>query len=130
MLDLNTLIPASSGWQISFASGINDLGQIVGVGVRNGQSHAVLLIAPAFSIGVLKELVQSFNLPHGIESSLIAKLQNAIASAEAGNFTSACSQLHAFVNQVIAQSGNQIPTPQASQLLTVANQLRVSLGCL
>ncbi len=129
MQDLNTLIPADSGWQISFASGINDLGQIVGVGIRNGQSHAVLLISPAFSIGILKDLVQSFNFPHGIENSLIAKLQNAIASANAGDFASACNQLQAFVNQVIAQSGNQIPVQQANQLLTVANQLRASFGC-
>lgn len=129
MQDLNTLIPANSGWQISFASGINDFGQIVGVGVRNGQSHAVLLIAPAFSIGVLADLVQSFDLPQGIKNSLLMKLQNAIGSANAGDLADACNQLQAFVNQVNAQAGNQIPATQANQLLIVANQLRASLGC-
>lgn len=129
MQDLNTLIPADSGWQISFASGVNDFGQIVGVGVRNGQSHAVLLISPAFSIGVLADLAQSFNLPQGIKNSLITKLQSAIDSANAGDLADACNQLQAFVNQVSAQMGNQIPATQANQLLTVANQLRVSLGC-
>ena len=129
MQDLNALIPANSGWQISFASGINDFGQIVGVGVRNGQSHAVLLIAPAFSIGVLADLVQSFDLPQGIKNSLLMKLQNAIGSANAGDLADACNQLQAFVNQVSAQAGNQIPATQANQLLTVANQLRASLGC-
>jgi probable HAF family extracellular repeat protein len=40
MLDLNSLV---SGWVIESANGINDAGQIVGLGVRNGESHAVLL---------------------------------------------------------------------------------------
>jgi len=43
MRDLNTLIPANSGWVLSSASGVNVWGQIVGVGVRNGQTHGYLL---------------------------------------------------------------------------------------
>lgn len=43
MLDVNTLLPAGSGWTIAFANDINDAGQIVGLGVHNGQSHAYLL---------------------------------------------------------------------------------------
>ena len=41
-IDLNTLIPAS-GWVLSSATGINDVRQIVGVGIRNGQARAFLL---------------------------------------------------------------------------------------
>ena len=42
--DLNTLIPANSGWTLNFASGINDRGQIVGWGVNfTGSIHAFLL---------------------------------------------------------------------------------------
>jgi probable HAF family extracellular repeat protein len=37
MLDLNSLIPANSGWVLEFAYAINDLGQIVGYGTLNGQ---------------------------------------------------------------------------------------------
>jgi probable HAF family extracellular repeat protein len=40
MLDLTSLV---SGWVIESAKGINDAGQITGLGVRNGESHAVLL---------------------------------------------------------------------------------------
>ena len=40
MLDLTSLV---SGWVIETAKGINDAGQITGLGVRNGESHAVLL---------------------------------------------------------------------------------------
>jgi probable HAF family extracellular repeat protein len=43
--DLNTLIPATSGWDLVSAQGMNDLGQIVGYGTLNGSSfdHAFLL---------------------------------------------------------------------------------------
>ena len=41
--DLNTLIPAHSGWQLEEAHGINDRGQIVGRGLRHGQQRAFLL---------------------------------------------------------------------------------------
>jgi probable HAF family extracellular repeat protein len=42
-VDLNTLIDPASGWQISSASGINDLGQIVGYGCGNAGCGAVRL---------------------------------------------------------------------------------------
>jgi probable HAF family extracellular repeat protein len=43
MKDLNSLIPAHSGWILTQASGINDSGQIVGWGTVNKQTHAFLL---------------------------------------------------------------------------------------
>lgn len=43
MYDLNNLIPANSGWNLQVAYGINDAGQIVGIGVHGGQSHPFLL---------------------------------------------------------------------------------------
>lgn len=43
MTELNTLIPEYSGWMLSAAYGINDLGQIVGHGTYNGYSSAFLL---------------------------------------------------------------------------------------
>jgi probable HAF family extracellular repeat protein len=43
MLDLNGLIPANSGWNLTWAFAINDSGQIVGQGLINGESHAFLL---------------------------------------------------------------------------------------
>jgi hypothetical protein len=43
MKDLNTLIPAGSGWHLEFASSIDDTGQIVGFGSFNGHEHAYLL---------------------------------------------------------------------------------------
>jgi probable HAF family extracellular repeat protein len=43
MQDLNNLIPANSGWVLSSAVDINDAGQIVGNGFKNGQPKAFLL---------------------------------------------------------------------------------------
>jgi len=43
MTDLNTLIPAGSGWYLALANGINDMGQIVGNGFLNGSLHAFVL---------------------------------------------------------------------------------------
>ena len=43
MADLNALIPARSGWILEGAQGINDRGQIVGVGQHHGQERAFLL---------------------------------------------------------------------------------------
>jgi len=43
--NLNTLIPAGSGYQIQSATGINDNGQIVAnaTDTATGQTHALLL---------------------------------------------------------------------------------------
>ncbi len=43
MQDLNLLIPVESGWVLSQANGINDLGQITGTGTINQETHAFLL---------------------------------------------------------------------------------------
>jgi hypothetical protein len=43
MVDLNDLIDPALGWELLQALGINDLGQIVGHGRINGQTHAFLL---------------------------------------------------------------------------------------
>jgi probable HAF family extracellular repeat protein len=43
MVDLNTLIPAGSGWVLQSATSITVLGQIVGNGAINGAQHAFLL---------------------------------------------------------------------------------------
>lgn len=51
MLDLNSLIGAGSGWELTQAYGINNAGQIVGEGLYNGQSRAFRLdpIGPSSS---------------------------------------------------------------------------------
>ena len=52
MIDLNSTIPAGSGWDLNSASAINANGQIVGDGLYNGQIHAFLL-TPASLLAIL-----------------------------------------------------------------------------
>jgi probable HAF family extracellular repeat protein len=46
LFDLNALIPTGSGWELVSARGINDRGQIVGVGLFQGQRRAFVLGTP------------------------------------------------------------------------------------
>jgi probable HAF family extracellular repeat protein len=43
MTDLQTRIPANSGWKLVVAGGINNRGQIDGYGIHNGNYRAFLL---------------------------------------------------------------------------------------
>ena len=43
-IDLNTVIPPGSGWELIVARSINNRGEISGAGVLNGEQHAVALI--------------------------------------------------------------------------------------
>lgn len=43
MRDLNSLIPANSGWVLINANAINNVGQITGYGTKDGHNHAFLL---------------------------------------------------------------------------------------
>lgn len=43
IIDLNSLIPSTLGWELVTATDINDAGQIVGTGRRNGEDRAFLL---------------------------------------------------------------------------------------
>jgi probable HAF family extracellular repeat protein len=43
MTDLNSLVDPGCGWILDSANAINACGQIAGVGIRDGVSHAVLL---------------------------------------------------------------------------------------
>jgi len=42
-IELNSLIPAHSGWLLTGVSSINNHGQIVGTGIHNGKTRAFLL---------------------------------------------------------------------------------------
>ncbi|MEP0834207.1 hypothetical protein NDI48_23870 [Microcoleus sp. AS-A8] len=50
LLDLNTLIPPDSGWELVSASTINNKNQIVGTGKINGESRGFLLTPEAKSV--------------------------------------------------------------------------------
>jgi hypothetical protein len=80
----------------------------------------------------LASFAQSLNLSNGISNSLDAKLQNALQAldaANAGDSSSACNRMTAFVNEVNAQAGKAVAPAEASQLIALAQQIRSALGC-
>ncbi len=82
--------------------------------------------SPDVAIGNLIQLVKDFNLHQGIENSLDAKLENALASltaANADNRSDAAGKLQAFINECSHQSGNMITEHQAKALVAAANQI-------
>jgi hypothetical protein len=85
--------------------------------------------------GMLSQLVsfvQTLNLSRGISNSFDAKLRTAIEAlddASAGDASSACGKMGAFLNEVNAQEGVTLSSAQVQQLRTIAGQIRNALGC-
>lgn len=140
LYDLNALIPAGAGVELMVASGINDLGRIVGYGCFGGQVQAgtcaggqirAVLLAPSrwMVLQDLAGLVGRLNLPARLTPSLWVKLRSALASLADGNLNAACGQLGAFISEVEAQRGKRLPQAQADRLIEAAQTLRAMLGC-
>ena len=55
MEDLNSLLPSGSGWTLTEATGINDLGQIVGDGTIDGQSARYRSLVAALRSIILED---------------------------------------------------------------------------
>ena len=79
--DLNSLMPPNSGWVLEFANGINDGGQIVGLGRYMDQPRSFLLTpmagssaSPAGPLGV-SEVLKSQDLYVGQRISINGKMQ-------------------------------------------------------
>lgn len=129
MADLNQLIPAGSGWELTFAVAVNASGQIAGRGVVAGENHAYLATPAAASVDDLSELVESLQLPGGTATSLVVKLNRARAALESCSPDAACAPLGAFINEVEAQSGKKLSTEDADALLAAAAEIQAALSC-
>lgn len=76
MQDLNNLIPANSGWVLTRGADINDAGQIVGSGFKDGQPKAFLLTPtqpllmtePNSTKAVVLESIGFFRDPFGLQT--------------------------------------------------------------
>jgi hypothetical protein len=70
--------------------------------------------------------VTALNLGNGISNSLDAKLANAVKALDdvnENNNVAAINKLEAFINEVQAQSGNQISVEDATNLILQAQQI-------
>ena len=80
------------------------------------------------AIDVLIAKVEALSLKKGLENALITKLENALASFEAGNAGAAVNKLGAFINQVNAKRGKNISDADADNLIGCAQAIIVAIG--
>ena len=107
---------------------IRTLGDPTGVAV-DGLLGASPGPQPPPAIGPLAADVQRLGLPHGIERSLLAKLDAAERAVDAGNRETGCDILNAYVHEAQAQSGHKLDAAPAAGLVGDATAIRQSLGC-
>ena len=81
-------------------------------------------------MGAVTFLVQRGALSQSQANGLLAKLQSAERSMNAGRIGPACNQINAFLNQVglLIQSGALTPT-FGQALDNAANALKAAFGC-
>jgi PKD repeat protein len=72
----------------------------------------------------LMKIVESLNLPQGLENALISKLENALDAYQKGNYNAALNKIMAFILHVGAQEGKKIPSLYAEELIESAKILR------
>jgi hypothetical protein len=122
----HTAILLASGTVLA-AGGISDFSGPTPIGLASAE----LYTPPdaASQITTVMNLVDSFSLATGTQTSLDAKLEAAQAAVGAGHTTAACGQLTAFINEVTAQAGKGLSTSQASELLDEARRLELVLDC-
>jgi FIMAH domain-containing protein len=85
--------------------------------------------SPADEINNLIALVRSLGLLPALESTLVSKLQEALAAVNASDTATACSALTSFISKVQSQSNKKIDPEQKSELINSANQIKTHLGC-
>jgi hypothetical protein len=94
-----------------------------------GYAGYVRSVAAADPLELLTQLIQNvagLNLHHGIENSLMVKLNGAwqnLTDPNPENDGAAINQLQAFVNQVEAQSGKKITAADAENLVASAQAI-------
>jgi hypothetical protein len=98
-------------------------------GVSTAGSFVVHVKGAAEQISDLISLVNSFNLDHGLQTSLDTKLEHALDAVNVADTMTACNLIGAFTNEVQAQSGTMLTVDQANQLLAAATRIQAVLGC-
>jgi hypothetical protein len=94
-----------------------------------GYAGYVRSVVAADPLALLEQLIQDvagLNLHHGIENSLMVKLNGAwqkLTDSNPGNDGAALNELQAFVNHVQAQSGKKITAADAEDLVVSAQAI-------
>lgn len=134
MVDLNTRIAASTGWQLVSARAINSKGQIIATAWRDGVpfvGYAVRLDPSDVAVDVLKSSLAdpAYGLTLGQTNSLSDKLGNAYVSIQQGLFKQATNQLNSFISAVQVAVGNgKMSVATGSMLVAAANAIIATLN--
>jgi hypothetical protein len=107
---------------------IRTLGDPTGVAVDRLSSVSAGPHPPP-AIAPLVADVQRLGLPHGIERSLLAKLDAAERAVDAADREAGCDSLNAYLHEVEAQSGHKLDAAPAAGLIADVTAIRQSLGC-
>jgi hypothetical protein len=81
----------------------------------------------ADTITARTSLIQCFYLPNGTQTSLLAKVNSAIAKLNAGDKAGAISTLQALINETRYQRGKKIPATQADILIAFTQSIIAGL---
>ena len=92
-------------------------------GLTSSDTAEITVQAPAEAIGDLITTVESFELPKGIEKSLIAPLKAAIKSLDNHHEQAAIGQLTGFIHHVEAQNGKKLTQEQAQTLIAAVQRI-------
>jgi hypothetical protein len=98
-------------------------------GNQSSCSFTVHVKGAAEQLADLVTAVTNLPVNQGIQTSLLAKLNAALAKVQGSQAGPACSDLSAFISQVSAQSGKAIAAADADALIAKATQIRAVLGC-
>jgi len=108
---------------------IGILGSATGLALDSLASPGPLPPATLPETDLLRADVQRVGLPHGIERSLLAKLDAMATAVDAGDQAEACDSLSSYVNQLQALTGKKIALAPAAGLVADATVARQALGC-
>jgi len=117
---------------ISVCNGVGRIVYAVAGGFGDFDVYAFTFQVPSSvqpDVNDLIAVVNSFELPHGIKTSLVAKLKDALSGLATADTATACDALMSFSNECSAQSGKTLTEEQAAQLINAATQVRAVLGC-
>jgi probable HAF family extracellular repeat protein len=145
MTDLNTVIPAGSGWELRWASSISDGGEIVGSGIHNGQTRAFLLTpddgraltptavttAKVSIDGIINQLGVQPNLPRPTLlriNYLTSKLQAARLKLDQGNRMVVVNLLQSFINVASGLTDKELAPSKRQLLIEAAQTIVTQLG--
>jgi hypothetical protein len=92
-------------------------------------SFTVTVKGAAAQVSDLINTVNSYHLSSSLQNALDNKLKDTLTAINAGQTTTACSELTDFSGYVQSHTGKGLTSSQATQLIAAAKQVQAVLGC-